>query len=240
MVNACISTIVRNDETYLDEWIDYHFNLGFDQIIIYDHKSDIPLVPKWGDKVKVLRTERLNPHVPDILHNYTAQNYPSNWISLLDVDEFIVLFKDSNINDFLQRFKEYAGVGISYCFYGSAGHIKRPSGSVRENYSMRTPYEYPRNLIMKGILQTKYLTNIFNQHAGTTIRPLVNQDFKYWDGRCGMDSTRNLARINHYYTRSFEEWKFKVEMGNKEKWQEPRDIKFIHELDKNCTIKETL
>ena len=105
---------------------------------------------------------------------------------------------------------------------------------------MRTEYKYPRNLVNKSIIRTEYCLNIFNQHACTSKRPLVNQDYAQWDGRKAMDSSRSKARINHYYTRSFEEWQYKVEMGNREKWQVPRDINYIHELDNNCIIKESI
>jgi hypothetical protein len=240
MVETLISTIVRNDDSYLDEWIEYHSAIGFEKFVIYDHKSDVPLIPRWGDKVRVFRCDRLNPHKPDILHNFTMKTVPSKWISLLDVDEFIVLLKHKSIQELLSEFDQYGGVGINYLFYGSSKHIKRPEGLVKDNYVWRTPDSHIRNLVMKGILRCDRTKEIFNQHAGITTRPLVNQDYQVWDGKSGMNSSRSLVRINHYYTRSLQEWRTKVNMGNAEKWQVPRDINFIKELDRNCTVYDPI
>lgn len=235
-----ISTLVRDDETYLDEWIDYHMGIGFDHIVIYDHKSKNPVLPIWGDKVSVYRTDRTDPHKPNILHNYTLKEYDTEWISLLDVDEFIVLHKHSCIVDLLEDYKLYGGLAINYVIYGSSGHIARPQGNVKDNYVMRTPNDFPQNVVAKCILQKKYTNEIFNQHGAHCTKQIITEDFKVWNGVTSTNSSRTLTRINHYYTRSLEEWRRKVNMGNKEKWQQPRKMDYIKYIDSNCIINDPI
>lgn len=238
-MRAIISTIVRDDETYLDEWIDYHTKIGFDHFVIYDHKSKTPLQPKWNN-VTIYRTERRDPHHPNILHNNTLLEFKAEWISLLDCDEFIVLHKHKNILELLDNYKNFGGLAINYVMYGSSGHKTRPVGNVKDNYLWRTPFNFERNIVAKCILNTKFTQEIFNQHGAFTSKPIVTEDFKMWNGVTSTDSTRTLCRINHYYTRSFEEWKRKVEMGNREKWQQPRDIKTIEFIDRHCTVMDDI
>nr|MDD5433982.1 glycosyltransferase family 92 protein [Nitrospira sp.] len=204
-----------------------------------DHKSIKPVLPIW-DNVTVYRTERTDPHQPNILHNYTLKEFDTEWISLLDVDEFIVLHKHKSIPGLLQDYKGYGGLSINYLIYGSSGHRKRPEGNVKDNYVMRTPPNFPQNIVAKCILQKKYTNEIFNQHGATTIKPIMTEDHKQWNGIASTNSSRTLCRINHYYTRSWEEWKRKVEMGNREKWQQPRDLNYFNYIDRNCTVKDEI
>jgi hypothetical protein len=43
MMYAMIATMVRDDNSYLDEWVGYHLSIGFEHIVIYDHKSIVPV-----------------------------------------------------------------------------------------------------------------------------------------------------------------------------------------------------
>ena len=233
-----ISTLVRDDEDYLDEWLDYHRDIGVDHFVIYDHKSRRPVLPRKD--VTVYRVDRTDPHNPDVLHNMTLEEVKSEWISLLDVDEFIGLSKHRDLHSLLKDYRNYGGLVISYLIYGSNGHKTRPEGKVKDNYLMRTPGTYFCNRSAKCILKCSAVKKIINQHGGYTTLPVVNEKHERWVINQNGKNTHDICRLNHYYTRSFEEWKRKVDMGNRERWQVPRNINFIHEIDKNCTIYDPL
>ena len=38
-MQSCIVAIAKNEELYLEEWVKYHFNLGFDKIFICDNND---------------------------------------------------------------------------------------------------------------------------------------------------------------------------------------------------------
>lgn len=38
-MKSAICSIARNENEYLDEWVTYHLNLGFDHIFIYDNNN---------------------------------------------------------------------------------------------------------------------------------------------------------------------------------------------------------
>ena len=62
MVRACILTVVKNEQEYLDEWIKYHLDLGVSHIFIFeDFGSDShkEICDKYGDKVSLNGVETI-------------------------------------------------------------------------------------------------------------------------------------------------------------------------------------
>ena len=39
-MKTAICTCIKNEQSYLKEWIDYHINLGFDHIYLYEESID--------------------------------------------------------------------------------------------------------------------------------------------------------------------------------------------------------
>lgn len=49
-MKTCILTIIKNEHQYLDEWIQYHLNLGIDALFIYediDSDSHLEIAQKY-------------------------------------------------------------------------------------------------------------------------------------------------------------------------------------------------
>jgi len=204
-----IATMVRDDNDYLDEWVEYHLAIGFEQILIYDHKSIIPVVPKWGTKVIVKRIEVELPFA-EYIHLLTFRDYKPFWMMTCDVDEFLVLLKHKDVKDLLVNYEKYGGLGIPWSMYGSSGHIKKPEGSVKNSYLWRTVDEGPQ--YVKTIANTRFFKNMSDPHFVYSSRPLVNEAFQPFEGSL-TTSPRELCKLNHYFTRSYEEWLFKRNRG---------------------------
>lgn len=104
------STLVKNEDAYILQWIDYYIKLGVNRFIIYDNSTNSTL------------TETLKPCIEDnvvVLINWiypynlkaqpTQQNHSiyafqnSKYIGLFDIDEYINIQDKSmnNINTFL-------------------------------------------------------------------------------------------------------------------------------------------
>ena len=51
-----ILSMIKDEQRYLDAWIEYHLNIGVDKFVLYEDYSSSPHdVSKWGDKVVLLR-----------------------------------------------------------------------------------------------------------------------------------------------------------------------------------------
>src|ERR1035437_8588402 len=102
---SIISTYVREDNDYLDEWVQYHLAIGFEHIVMYDHRSIVPVQNIWGGMVTVIRIDRESLFKPTYLTQDTLKTHPAYWMAGIDVDEFIVIFKEKNINSLLEKYE---------------------------------------------------------------------------------------------------------------------------------------
>jgi hypothetical protein len=203
--------MVRDDGAYLDEWVDYHLAIGFEHVLIYDHKSIIPVVPKWGTQVTVKRIDAELPFA-EYLHLATFREFSkkSRWIMVADVDEFVVLLQHRDVRELLSKYESFGGLGIPWSMYGSSGHIKKPAGLVKDNYVWRTEDAQPQ--YVKTIANTIFFKTMGDPHFVYSTRPLVNEVFEPFEGSL-TTSPRQLCKLNHYFTRSYEEWIFKRNRG---------------------------
>ena len=229
---SILSANVRDDNDYLDEWIIYHLAIGFGKIIIYDHLSKIPVKPVWGENVIVYRFERESLFIPEFIHNYTLQNYPSFWLAHFDVDEFIVLLQHKNINDLLKNYENYGALGVPWSMFGSSGHRVKPKGLVKDNYLWRRP---DVKMWCKSIINTQYCQRIDDPHHGIYLRPSVNEVFEEFSGpQC--DSPRQLIKLHHYFTRSLEEYKIKQARGTGNPQTPSRPDSWFYDLERDSTV----
>lgn len=57
-MNICISTIIKDEQLYLENWIKYHLNYGISKFILFEDKNSIShqeICDKFGDKVKLIK-----------------------------------------------------------------------------------------------------------------------------------------------------------------------------------------
>lgn len=237
MYNAIISTVVRDDEPYYDEWIDYHSKLGFEHFVIHDHRSIVPLQNRWGDKVTIIRQERYDVTFPILFHNETLANFKCNWLGVLDVDEFIVLFQHRDIYHLLSNYEDTGGLAINWSVYGSSGHITRPEGLVKDNYVWRMPNDLRDSSIslVNTIIKANQCTHIHNPHTALCKKHIVTEDHEICDSALA-NSSRTLCRINHYITRSQEDWNHKVDRANRAGCGHMYGEQGIRNTDKDCTV----
>src|SRR6185437_4283619 len=98
-MNISICAIALDEESYLDEWIDYHHKLGFNHIYLYDNSPDHKLKDLNGTQVQVIHypgSVKQMAAFNDCLKNAQKKD-TSEWIAFLDIDEFIILKKHAHI-----------------------------------------------------------------------------------------------------------------------------------------------
>jgi hypothetical protein len=57
-----------------------------------------------------------------------------DWVAFIDVDEFIMFDDDYDLEKLCSEFLDCTGIWLAWKMYNANGHIKRPVGSVIENY----------------------------------------------------------------------------------------------------------
>lgn len=104
-MKCCICAIAKNENNYIKEWVDYHLNLKFDHIFLYDN-NDIN-GEKISDKinnenVSIIDYRGRKYAQPDAYTNcFNVNKSLYDWFLFIDIDEFLVLEKTNDIHDFL-------------------------------------------------------------------------------------------------------------------------------------------
>lgn len=130
------------DEKHIKEWAAHHLLIGFDFILIFDHKSQIPLTNvflNFDKRVSVIKIDLENGNIKEKLMNNAiviANRIGLDWFIYLDADEFFILnnrFK--GIKHFLNTYSYADSIGINWVMFGSNNLVEEPTGLILENYT---------------------------------------------------------------------------------------------------------
>lgn len=237
-LSLCAS--IKDEAPYLHEWIEFHRMQGVDHFYIYDNNStDHP-----ENELTYYIRKRIVTFIPWPDHPYgqlsayrhCVEQFKSEsfWIGFIDLDEYIVPLATKEITDLLKNYEGKNGLGINWLIYGSSGKKRKPEGLTIEHYTSRAPADFLDNRHLKIIADPRKISAIENQHF-----------FAYSDGSTVLDENQQLIpigpmsektsvckiRINHYFTRSEEEWKKKRLRGRTGGMIRPPE--FFSSLDRN-------
>lgn len=224
-VYLSIVCIAKNEAPYIKEWIEYHKLVGVKRFYFYDNESD--------DNTR----EILDPYIKDgtVIYNYikgkclqmpaymdavVKYKNQTRWLAIIDLDEFIVPIEKDSISEFLKDYEQYPAVGINWVMFDSNGHKTKPlseGGAVTANYTrVYKNYGLPDNRHIKSIVNPKQVISIFNPHYAIykNNQFAVNENFEVIYGAFTEVHSAQKIRINHYYSKSEEEYAKKTERGN--------------------------
>jgi len=130
------------DEKNIKEWAAHHLLIGFDVIVIFDHKSKIQLkeiFSNFDKRVSIIRINLQDGNIKTYLMNYAsniAKRLKLDWFIYLDADEFLILssyFK--GVKHFLNTYSYGDSIGVNWLMFGSNYLVEDPSGSILESYT---------------------------------------------------------------------------------------------------------
>jgi len=158
------------DEKHIKEWVAHHFNLGFDYIYIFDHKSIEPIKKQFKPNIK-LNIERIETPESIKLHCMKkaitlAKSY--DWMIYLDADEFLVLNNHNSIQEFISSYEDINQIILNWVFFGSNYLSSEPSGMMLENY-IRCHARINKHV--KSLVRPNAIVDIYNAHIYKTNNP---------------------------------------------------------------------
>ena len=224
MYDCCICLIIRNENEYLGEWLDWHVGQGFEHFYIYDHGSEYPV----AEFVKTLDAElqaKITVHDFGGTHKFAQQDAYNDclkrhggecrWLAFIDADEMIRINCGCKIGDLMRHFDGYAGLYMRWIVYDANGQIKKSTEPLRERFtrvSSAHMYDGIGKVIVSPSLITRMLThNCFTKNGFDVVDE--NRSVAPVTVMCKIDSTTDLVCVDHYYTKSHEEWKQKIGRG---------------------------
>lgn len=217
MKYSALCIMCKDDPIAIQENIKYHLLLGFDHIFVYDNKSEVSLsnqlksfkqvtVFDWEDCRQGSQVRCYSSFLADHSKNFL-------WVGFIDTDEFIVLNEACNIGEFLQGYEEFGGVGINWKCFGSSGHLKTQP-SIISSY-IHAPKTNLANIHIKSIVNTARVTGVVTPHSFKYIDKFfcVNELKMQIYGPFNDPPTYKHAQLNHYITRSHEDFETKLKRG---------------------------
>ncbi len=223
-----ICAIFRDEAPDLLEWIAYHLTIGFDHIVLYDNgSSDGGAELVTGSPFAPLVTIIAWPQQPAQLAAY--QHFRDTfadrfeWVAFIDIDEFVHPLEHNSIKAVLPRYGDVSSVALQWLTFGSSGHIARPQGLVIEAYDMRLPDDHDRCLWVKPLVRIKdvldvstgpHFFKVTGQHCNSSGHPVPLF--------AKLPPFHDVIVLNHYFTKSAEDWDTKTRRGGGHISRNPR------------------
>jgi hypothetical protein len=223
--------------------------MGFDKIIIFDHKSIVPIKSLFQpsqNKVEIIECN-LEKKIKKQLMNEAIKIAIAkgiDWFIYLDADEFIILNNKNKIHPFIDLYKEFDSVGINWIMFGSNHFETPPSGLIIENYTKIDNINLDKHVktfvktsqIIKNTNPHFYIMKNTNKMIGIDFKPIVDP---YCYHECPLNIHNAPAYIAHYEIQSKETYfkrkinRVRDDSGN---FRDNLDKKVdkIHQFFNNC------
>jgi hypothetical protein len=225
-----IGAIYYDETPYLREWIAFHRLVGVEKFFLYDNGNTDDhleaLAPFLEDGTVVLHEWPERPgQMTAYRHLLDTHGHESRWFAIIDLDEFLFSPTGSTLPDMLAGYEQHPGVGVHWCVFGGSGHVRKPGGLVIESYLHRTT-DRLQNRWIKSVVDPARTLGCLTSHAfryrdrgerafavDENHRPLTDANPRGEPGSnagWSFDISFDLLRINHYWTKSREDWERKT------------------------------
>jgi hypothetical protein len=128
------------DESHIKEWAAHHLLIGFDNIIIFDHKSLQPLkevFKNFDNRVIIIRNNADGAIKMPLMNSAIeiAKKINVDWFIYLDADEFIILHdKFKGIKQLLNIYNRADSLAVNWLMFGS-NHLVNDPDNMLEMYT---------------------------------------------------------------------------------------------------------
>ncbi|GCE82243.1 glycosyltransferase family 2 protein [Komagataeibacter diospyri] len=233
--NFSVAVCARWEKSYILEWLTYYKSIGYDHVYLYcnDDNPDelyreiLPFVVGNNKFVTFIHFKGQGLQQQMYLHFLSNYHQETEWVSFLDVDEFLDIPAFKNISDLVHHYPEADCIVFYWIVFGHNGYEKSPSGSVLENYKKRARQI---NQFTKYICKTEYLLDdkifspagfgFWHNPAGHSYKEIRVVDVLH---RTNFDpntlspkeihAIQKTATVHHYMIKSREYLKHRINRG---------------------------
>ncbi len=234
---------MRNEGPYIPEWLAYHRSIGFTDIVVCTNDCEdgspalldrlhalgllthCPHTVAEGDKPQLSAYARAET-LPEV--------ETADWIMVLDADEFLnVHVGAGRVTDLIQAATGATAILVNWRIFGSSGHRMWSPDFVTERFTRAAPLWHGVNRPYKTLFTKAEVYHCkLLPHQPRFPHPETIGELRYVNGagvalparfydESGDDFlqsepgavTWRLAQVNHYNTRSFEDYVVKHRRG---------------------------
>jgi hypothetical protein len=225
-----LAAIVKNEASYLLEWIEFHRLVGIEHIYLYDNGStdNTPSVVEPYVAQRFVTLMPWSSFDATALPQYQAYAHALcnfgpywRWLSFIDADEFIFPLQSDSLQDALTAYEDLPVIALQWHMFGTSGHKVRPEGLVIENYTRRarlpTPRHGERLCKWKSIVDPTQVNGVISPHTFSLLDGRLgafDENRQWFNREERVNAPSRIFRLNHYFTKSEEELAAKVAKGS--------------------------
>lgn len=241
-----VCAIAREEQLYLEDWVCSNMATGAEHFFIYDNGGSVPVQETLKQYVEaglvtVVNFPGKSAQMPAYTHALFNFGHTSKWMGFFDCDEIMIPREKDTVQDILTEYEQYGGLNVSWRIYGSNSHQSKPEGLMIENYMLAMPKDHYESTHTKAIVQPEKTLRAGSNPHHFTFKPgfhAVSEDFKVvpnaWTPHCS-----NKLQLNHYFTKSLEEFKIKIQRPRADAHQlGGRKLEDFYTFDKLCTERD--
>ena len=210
-----IVTAVRDENDYIEEWLDYHIEtMGVEHFYIYDNESVVSVREylesiqyQYLDKLTIIKW-KTSGHTQQDTCNDWLQNYgqETQWFICMDVDEFIhIKEQNKTLKEFLEENAAYSSVKCLWKHFTANGQEEKTPLPVRERFTVETDWGEEKHG-GKFFAQSNRISHF------VSYVPQVRLNSRHLEH--DSEKVTGFYQLNHYITKSYEEWLEKIARGS--------------------------
>lgn len=134
--SVAIVAIARLENQYINDWISYHRNLGFDHIYLYDNACgnevhiDSVLTEENSNITTIVPAyDRTSYQMDAYTEAYTRFNDKHDYLLYIDIDEFFTLMQHKDVSEYIDFINEkcpgFQNIRVNWELYGDDDVIER-------------------------------------------------------------------------------------------------------------------
>lgn len=224
--DVAMCAIVRCENRYLRDWVEWHQRLGVARFFIYDnsrpgderpaevlqeyiHNGTVEIVP-WP------RYGNVQCAAYDDCYRHHGRDYA--WIGFLDIDELVHINDGSTLPELLNRHSGKADVVVmQWRMMGDSGLVHYDPRPLWERFTIPAPQKRPEMCHVKSFVRGGIHNLSFRVDMHCPLQPsmrVVNPDGSPALQQSISDhDEKSVAWIDHYFTKTAEEYVQKMRRG---------------------------
>ena len=238
LYDLAVVAIMKNEEPYVKEWIDYHLLAGVDHFYIYDNDSTPDfkkiLQPYIGANIVTYihypgKCRQMEAY-SDAVKNF---RFECRYLAIIDGDEFIFPKSKSTITEIvdevLNKNPDFSGLGINWCLFGSNNQDEADfSRDVLEIFTRHGNVSTTIKTVFDPRKAKLFHTPHAPRYFGRNFTVTENSEIVLaYDSK---KATAEKISLNHYSLKSREEYEKKVQRGNADHFNNHYNVKsFSHD-----------
>jgi len=248
---VAICALVRNEASYVEEWVNFHRKQGVGEFIIYDNFSRDSTKAEFSRCGIDPADWALNCKSFDEEQRLVYRNARdwlvgrADWVAYIDMDEFLFGRDGETLAQALSKFDtDVSAIAVQQRIFGSSFLEKRYPGNVTDRFTRCAAPGHPEHLWFKTISRPERVHYFDSVHSvvlhegryimadGTDLqRNYIDQYHPEHPGVAGK-YVRGGIGLHHYIVKSYEEFLKKAE-----KWSD-RDIGHMRRVENYWNNRE--